>query len=91
MRQVIVRSLVFISGFIFMSVLLVGLMKVMHQDVIFLNSLKLARQIGAARKIPQPVFDVEIIYRALWRSPVGFHSGPGSIMELFCHLEKTES
>jgi hypothetical protein len=61
-QQVIVRSLLFISGFIFMSVLLVGLMKVMHQDVIFLNSLKLARQIGSSQENSHSLYSMLKLY-----------------------------
>jgi hypothetical protein len=46
LRQIVFQSLSFLAGFLFMSVLLIGLMKFLHHDQIFLNSLRLARQIG---------------------------------------------
>lgn len=47
-RQVFIQSLIFIVGFGLMSVLLFGIMKSMHHDVYFLNSLKLAIQMSTA-------------------------------------------
>ncbi len=47
-RQVVIQSLIFIAGFVVMTILLYGLMKSMHQDIYFLNSLKLTRQMGTA-------------------------------------------
>ena len=47
-RQVVVQSLIFIAGFGVMSLLLFGIMKSMHHDEYFLNSLKLTRQMGTA-------------------------------------------
>ena len=46
-RQVVFQSLIFVSGFIFMSVIMVLVMKGLHHDVIFLNSMKLVSQMGS--------------------------------------------
>ena len=48
LRQVVIQSLIFIAGFVAMSLLLFGMMKSMHHDEYFLNSLKLTRQMGSA-------------------------------------------
>ncbi len=48
LRQTVYESLSFLAGFICMSLLLVGLMRYLHHDHIFLNSLRLARQIGSS-------------------------------------------
>jgi len=45
-KQVLIQSLIFITGFGIMSVLLLGLMKTLHHDMYFLNSLKLTRHMG---------------------------------------------
>jgi hypothetical protein len=48
MRRIVYESLSFLAGFICMSLLLVGLMRYLHHDQIFLSSLRLARQIGSS-------------------------------------------
>jgi hypothetical protein len=58
LRQVIFHSFLFILGFVIMSVLMFGLMRWMHHDVIFLNSLKLARQIGNSQENSHSLFSM---------------------------------
>ncbi len=47
-RQICLLSFIFISGFAMMSVILFEVMKLMHHDVYFLNSLKITRQMGSS-------------------------------------------
>lgn len=49
-RQVVGQSVLFLLGFIVSSVVLMAIMRLMHHDIIFLNSLKLARQIGGSHE-----------------------------------------
>jgi len=50
MRKIVFESGSFFAGFICMSFLMAGLMKYLHHDQIFLNSLRLARQIGGSHE-----------------------------------------
>jgi hypothetical protein len=47
-RQIVFQSIIFLTGFIFMSIIMVFIMKGLHHEEIFLSSLKLARQIGGS-------------------------------------------
>jgi hypothetical protein len=47
-KQIIRQSIIFLSGFLVMSVLLTMLMRALHHDTVFLESLKLAKQIGSS-------------------------------------------
>jgi hypothetical protein len=46
-RQVFLQSVLFVGGFGIMSAALIFVMKTMHHDLIFRNSLNLARQVGS--------------------------------------------
>lgn len=61
-RQVIIETLFFLSGFIVMSFLLAGLMKYLHHDVIFLNSLKLAWQISSSHENSHSLYNMLKLY-----------------------------
>ncbi len=52
LRQVIGQSVLFLLGFAFMSVVLLMIMKSMHHDVIFLNSLEQARHAVGGKENP---------------------------------------
>lgn len=58
LRQIIYHSFLFILGFLVMSVLMFGLMKWMHHDVIFLNNIKLASQIGGSQEHARGLFSI---------------------------------
>jgi hypothetical protein len=60
--QVVMQSFLFIIGFGLASVLLILLMKGMHHDVIFLNSLKLARQIGGSQENSHSLYSMFKMY-----------------------------
>jgi hypothetical protein len=47
-KQICFLSLIFISGFAIMSVILFEVMKLMHHDIYFLNSLKLTHRMGSS-------------------------------------------
>ncbi len=44
------QSLCFIAGFVLMSAILIGVMKILHHDVVFLNSLNLTQQMGSNKQ-----------------------------------------
>jgi len=55
-RQVIGQTLLFILGFIVMTAFLLGLMKMLHQDIIFWNSLKQSGKIWGGHENAQSYY-----------------------------------
>jgi hypothetical protein len=60
--QLLRQSLIFLAGFGLMSVLLFLIMRSMHHDVIFLNSLRLARQIGGSQENSHSLYSMLKMY-----------------------------
>jgi hypothetical protein len=61
-KQVISQSLIFIVGFGFMSMLLIIVMKALHHDQFFLNSLKLTRQMGGTMDNSHSIYSMLKLY-----------------------------
>ena len=62
LRQVVFESLYFLLGFILTTFVLAGVMKYLHHDVIFLNSLRLARQIGGSHENSHSLYNMLKLY-----------------------------
>lgn len=61
-RQICLLFLIFISGFAMMSVILFEVMKLMHHDIYFLNSLKLTRQMGSSADNSHGIYSMLKLY-----------------------------
>jgi hypothetical protein len=57
-KQIFVRSLLFFAGYGIMSLGMILLMKSMHHDVIFMNSLKLVSHMGGDNKNPHGAYSL---------------------------------
>jgi hypothetical protein len=61
-RRILFESMSFLLGFILTSIILAGVMKYLHHDVIFLNSLRLARQIGGSHENSHSLYNMLKLY-----------------------------
>jgi hypothetical protein len=61
-KQIISQSMIFFAGFGLMSVLLVILMKALHHDQFFLNSIKLTRQMGGTIDNSHSIYSMLKLY-----------------------------